>query len=105
MQFLQKIRNSIISLIILIILISSFFILKFALQKEKIYTPKMIDNQILTDFEVDVPEGVAAIRIDKKSGNVSKSFTNSYFEYFLEENIDDLLASKSENSDLKEILN
>ena len=53
MQFLQKIRNSIISLIILIILISSFFILKFALQKEKIYTPKMIDNQIFTDFEVE----------------------------------------------------
>ena len=53
MQFLQKTKNSIISLIILIILISSFFILKFALQKEKIYTPKMIDNQIFTDFEVE----------------------------------------------------
>ena len=52
MQFLQKIRNSIISLIILIILISSFFILKFALQKEKIYSPKITDNQIFTDFEV-----------------------------------------------------
>ena len=64
-----------------------------------------LSEKSLTDFEVDVPEGVAAIRIDKKSGNVSKSFTNSYFEYFLEENIDDLLASKSENSDLKEILN
>ena len=64
-----------------------------------------LSEESLTDFEVDVPEGVAAIRIDKKSGNVSKSFTNSYFEYFLEENIDDLLASKSENSDLKEILN
>ena len=53
MQFLQKTKNSIISLIILIILISSFFILKFALQKEKIYTPKKIDNQIFTDFEVE----------------------------------------------------
>ena len=64
-----------------------------------------LSEESLTDFEVDVPEGVAAIRIDKKSGNVSKSFSNSYFEYFLEENIDDLLVSKSENSDLKEILN
>ncbi len=53
MQFLQKTKNSIISLIILIILISSFFILKFALQKEKIYSPKMIHNQIFTDFEVE----------------------------------------------------
>ena len=53
MQFLQKTKNFIISVIILIILISSFFILKFALQKEKIYTPKMIDNQIFTDFEVE----------------------------------------------------
>ena len=53
MQFLQKTKNFIISLVILIFLISSFFILKFALQKEKIYTPKMIDNQIFTDFEVE----------------------------------------------------
>ena len=53
MQFLQKTKNFIISLIILIILISSFFILKFALQKDKIYTPKIIDNQIFTGFEVE----------------------------------------------------
>ncbi len=53
MQFLQKIRNSIISLIILILLISSFFILKFALQKEKVYIPKKIANQIFTNFEVE----------------------------------------------------
>ena len=53
MQFLQKTKNFIISVIILIILISSFFILKFALQKEKIYTPKMVNKQIFTDFEVE----------------------------------------------------
>ena len=64
-----------------------------------------LSKKSLTDFEVDVPEGVAAIRIDKKTGNVSKTFSNSYFEYFLEENIDELLASKLDNSDLKEILN
>ena len=64
-----------------------------------------LSKNSLTDFEVVVPEGIAAIRIDKESGNVSKSFNNSYFEYFLEENVDDLLRSKSNNSELKEILN
>ena len=52
MQFLEKIQKSIFSLIILVLLISSFFIFKFALQKEKIYSPKITDNQIFTDFEV-----------------------------------------------------
>ena len=52
MQFLEKIKKSIFSLIVLIILIISFFVFKFALQKEKIYSPKMSENQIFTDFEV-----------------------------------------------------
>ena len=52
MQFLEKIKKSIFSLIILTLLIISFFVLKFALQKEKIYFPKMSENQIFTDFEV-----------------------------------------------------
>ena len=52
MQFLEKTKKSIFSLIILVLLTSSFFIFKFALQKEKIYSPKITDNQISTDFEV-----------------------------------------------------
>ena len=52
MQFLEKIKKSIFSLTILILLIISFFVFKFALQKEKIYSPKMSENQIFTDFEV-----------------------------------------------------
>ena len=52
MQFLEKTKKSIFSLIILVLLISSFFIFKFALQKEKIYSPNITDNQIFTDFEV-----------------------------------------------------
>ena len=52
MQFLEKIKKSIFSLIILVLLILSFFVFKFALQKEKIYSPKITDNQIFTDFEV-----------------------------------------------------
>ena len=52
MQFLEKIKKSIFSLIILILLIILFFVFKFALQKEKIYSPKISDNQIFTDFKV-----------------------------------------------------
>ena len=52
MQFLEKIKKSIFSLIILILLIISFFVFKFAPQKEKIYSPKMSENQIFTDFKV-----------------------------------------------------
>ena len=67
MQFLKKTNNSITSLIILILLISSFFVLKFALQKEKVYSPKMIDNQIFTDFEVEE-------LIDEKKINFDETF-------------------------------
>ena len=59
----------------------------------------------LSDYSIDVPEGIAAIRIDKESGQVSQSFENSIFEYFLEENVNDLLSSDNRSSDLKEILN
>ena len=52
MQFLEKTKKSIFSLIIFVILIFSFFVFKFALDKEKIYSPKITDNQIYTDFEV-----------------------------------------------------
>jgi len=52
LQFLEKIKKSIFSLIILALLILSFFVFKFALQKEKIYSPRINDNQIFTDFEV-----------------------------------------------------
>ena len=72
MQFLKKINNSITSLIILILLISSFFILKFALQKEKVYSPKIIDNQIFTDFEVEE-------LIDKKKINFDEVFVGKNF--------------------------
>ena len=72
MQFLEKIKNSIFSLIILILLIISFFVFKFALQKEKIYTPKMTDNQIFTDFNVQ-------FLIDEKQTNFNKVLTGKNF--------------------------
>ena len=52
MRFLEKTKKSIFSFIILALLIISFFIFKFALEKEKIYSPKITDNQIYTNFEV-----------------------------------------------------
>ena len=52
MKFLEKTKKLIFSLIILFLLILSFFVFKFALEKEKIYSPKITDNQINTDFEV-----------------------------------------------------
>ena len=52
MQLLEKTKKSIFSLIILVLLILSFFVFKFALEKEKIYSPKITDNQINIDFEV-----------------------------------------------------
>ena len=52
MQFLEKTKKSIFSLIILTLLVTSFLVFKFALQKEKIYSPKMSENQIFTNFKV-----------------------------------------------------
>ena len=72
MQFLEKIKKSIFSLIILILLIISFFVFKFALQKEKIYSPKMSENQIFTDFEV---VGL----IEEKQINFNKVLTGKNF--------------------------
>ena len=72
MQFLEKIKKSIFSLIILILLIISFFVFKFALQKEKIYTPKMTDNQIFTDFKVQ-------FLIDEKQINFNEVLTGKNF--------------------------
>ena len=72
MQFLEKIKKSIFSSIILILLTISFFIFKFALQKEKIYTPKMTDNQIFTDFKVQ-------FLIDEKQINFNKVLTGKNF--------------------------
>ncbi len=72
MQFLEKIKKSIFSLIILILLIISFFVFKFALQKEKIYSPKMSENQIFTDFEV-------VELIEEKQINFSEVLTGKNF--------------------------
>ena len=39
-----------------------------------------------------MPEKIAVVRINKTNGLVSNTFDNSIFEFFLEENLEDLLA-------------
>ena len=65
MQFLKKIKNSIFSLIILIFLVISFFVFKSSLEKEKIYSPKMSDNNIFTDFRVQTLVEEKTINFEK----------------------------------------
>ena len=58
----------------------------------------------LSNYSVDIPEGIAAIRVDKSTGKVTQSFENSIFEYFLEENVNEILALDDSDSVIKEIL-
>ena len=72
MQFLRKIKNSIFSLIILILLVISFFVFKSSLQKEKIYSPKMSENNIFTDFKVQT-------LVEEKTINFEKAVSGKSF--------------------------
>ena len=58
----------------------------------------------LSNHSIDVPEGVAAIRVNKETGQVSQTFSDSYFEFFLEENVSDLLNSERNRSNLEDII-
>ena len=58
----------------------------------------------LSNYTIDVPEGVAAIRVNKDTGQVSQTFSDSYFEFFLEENVSDLLNSERNRSNLEDII-
>ena len=58
----------------------------------------------LANYSIDVPEGVAAIRVNKETGQVSQTFSDSYFEFFLEENVSDLLNSERNRSNLEDII-
>ena len=58
----------------------------------------------LSNYSIDVPEGVAAIRVNKETGQVSQTFSDSYFEFFLEENVSDLLNSERNRSNLEDII-
>lgn len=50
-----------------------------------------------------IPEGISVVRIDSDSGQISNTFSNSLFEYFLEENLEKILADS--NSDYKDVFN
>ena len=58
----------------------------------------------LSNYSIEVPEGVAAIRVNKETGQVSQTFSDSYFEFFLEENVSDLLNSERNRSNLEDII-
>jgi len=56
-----------------------------------------------TQTELMIPEGISVVRIDSDSGQISNTFSNSLFEYFLEENLEKILADS--NSDYKDVFN
>ena len=58
----------------------------------------------LSNYTIDIPEGVAAVRVNKETGQVSQTFSDSYFEFFLEENISDLPNSERYRSNLQDII-
>ncbi len=45
----------------------------------------------IVDKPLILPEGVSVVRVNKKTGNISNTFDDSVFEFFLEENLEQLL--------------
>ena len=45
----------------------------------------------IVDKPLMLPEGVSVVRVNKKTGNISNTFDDSVFEFFLEENLEQLL--------------
>jgi len=56
-----------------------------------------------TQRELMIPEGISVVRVDSDSGQISDTFSNSLFEYFLEENLEKILADS--NSDYQDVFN
>jgi len=42
--------------------------------------------------------------VNKETGQISQTFSDSYFEFFLEENVSDLLNSERNRSNLEDII-
>lgn len=61
-------------------------------------------KDLILEYSIVMPEGIAAIRIDKETGLVSQSFENSYFEYFLEENVEDLISADQRKFNIELII-
>ncbi len=55
-------------------------------------------KDLIKDDLMELPEGVTIARINKSTGNISDTFEDSVFEFFLEENLDQLIEEKSEDS-------
>lgn len=56
-----------------------------------------------TKKEQIIPEGISVVRVDSDSGQISDTFSNSFFEYFLEENLEKILEDS--NSDYQDVFN
>ena len=55
-------------------------------------------KDLIKDDLMELPEGVTVARINKNTGNISDTFEDSIFEFFLEENLDQLIEEKSEDN-------
>ena len=55
-------------------------------------------KDLIKDDLMELPEGVTVARINKSTGNISDTFEDSIFEFFLEENLDQLIEEKSEDN-------
>ena len=57
----------------------------------------------LTAKERAIPEGLSVVRIDEDTGEISNTFSDSIFEYFLEENLSALLEET--NAEYRSVFN
>ena len=55
-------------------------------------------KDLIKDDWLDLPEGISVARINKSTGNISDTFEDSVFEYFLEENLDQLIDETSDSN-------
>ena len=62
-----------------------------------------LSTENLTEKDLLVPQGLSVVRVDEQSGKISNTFNNSFFEYFLEENLLSLLDE--DNADYQNIFN
>ena len=66
-------------------------------------------NDMLTNF-VEYVDSFYGVNdplypmVNKETGQVSQTFSDSYFEFFLEENVSDLLNSERNRSNLEDII-
>ena len=48
-------------------------------------------TDLLDDATFEIPEDITLVRIDKNTGKITNTFDNSIFEYFLDDDLKDIL--------------